>query len=200
MEKIFIYIKHNLRFLWKIIDRLNSILFTLLYRSKMNKSLEKTLKEVHQTGYTYRRLLRTDADALYRLLKKQIPEDLAFFHPHDFDSESIKRQFGYGSFLMMGVFKGDNMTGYFFLRFFANRKCFVGRLIDKDFRGQGLGEKMNFIMYETAWKMGFRCLSTISQNNRAVMKAHSKNRSLIILKKLQNDYLLVEFVKAYAGD
>jgi hypothetical protein len=96
---------------------------------------------------------------------------------------------------MMGSFDGNKMTGYFFLRFFANKKCFVGRLIDKDYRGRGIGPVMNNIMYETAWRMSFHCLSTISRNNKAVMRAHAKNRTMIVLKELQNDYLLVEFIR-----
>ena len=54
---------------------------------------------------------------------------------------------------------------------------------------------MNNIMYEISWGMNFHCLSTISKNNKAVMRAHSKNESMIVLKELQNDYLLVEFVR-----
>jgi len=85
-------------------------------------------------------------------------------------------------------------VGYFFLRFFANRKCFVGRIIDREYRGMGIGNGMNRIMYRTAWNMGFRCLSTMSKNNSAVMKAHQKNSSMLVLKELQNDYILVEFI------
>ena len=95
---------------------------------------------------------------------------------------------------MMGTFADQKMVGYFFLRFFANRKCFVGRLIDKEYRGKGIGYEMNKIMYNTAWEMGFRCLSTISKNNKSVMGAHAKNSAMIVLKELQNDYLLVEFI------
>ncbi len=100
---------------------------------------------------------------------------------------------------MMGVFQDNLLVGYFFLRFFFNRKCFVGRLIDKDFRGKGIGGEMNRIMYETAWRMKFRCLSTISQDNTSVMRAHSKNETMKVLKHLKNNYMLVEFVKADKG-
>jgi hypothetical protein len=96
---------------------------------------------------------------------------------------------------MMGVFEKDKLVGYFFLRCFWNRKCFVGRLIDYNYRGKGIGWIMNNIMYNVAWDSGFRCLSTISRNNKAVMTAHSRNPAMIILKELQNDYMLVEFVR-----
>ena len=71
----------------------------------------------------------------------------------------------------------------------------MGRLIDTNYRGKGIGEVMNSIMYDTAWKMHFRCLSTISRNNTAVMRAHAKNGHVVILKELRDDYLLVEFVE-----
>jgi hypothetical protein len=145
--------------------------------------------------FTFRILSTKDAEALFELLKSQNQQDLKYFSPHSFDLDSIQKQLNKRSFLMMGAFDGNRMVGYFFLRFFANRKCFVGRLIDKEYRGKGIGPLMNEIMYETSWGMGFRCLSTISKNNHAVMNAHSKNRSMVILKELQNDYLLVEFVK-----
>jgi len=96
---------------------------------------------------------------------------------------------------MMGAFANERLIGYFFLRFFANRKCFVGRLIDADSRGKGIGQIMNNIMYETAWRLGFRCLSTISNNNKAVIGAHAKNPAMVVLKELPNEYLLVEFVR-----
>ena len=94
----------------------------------------------------------------------------------------------------MYAFDGDRLAGYFFLRFFANRKCFVGRILDREYRGKGIGNEMNRIMYRTAWSMGFRCLSTMSKNNRAVMKAHSRNSTMVVLKELQSEYILVEFV------
>lgn len=161
----------------------------------MEEVLTQVLNDQSSFPILARRLKTSDAKALNILLNSQAPNDLDYFKPHDFDIPSINRQFRNCSFLMMGTFSEEKLTGYFFLRFFANRKCFVGRLIDKDHRGHGIGQVMNNIMYETAWRMNFRCLSTISRNNKAVMKSHSKNQSMVILKDLPNDYLLVEFVK-----
>jgi hypothetical protein len=156
-------------------------------------------KELAIPPFSYRRLDLSDADSLHELIKAQEVSDLEYFRPHAFDLIAVKRQFKNRSFLMMGAFDGEKMAGYFFLRFFANRKCFVGRLIDKDYRGKGIGSVMNSIMYETSWCMDFRCLSTISRNNTAVMRAHAKNPAMIVLKELQNDYMLVEFVREAKG-
>ena len=98
---------------------------------------------------------------------------------------------------MMGVFKDNEIAGYFFLRCFWNRKCFVGRLIDESHEGQGIGRVMNSIMYNSAWKSNFRCLSTISKNNFSVMRSHANNKTMKILRELENDYLLVEFTDSF---
>lgn len=195
MERLLILIKHRFKFLWKVIEWGNGLLFYLVYKSELEHSLSGVLSENSGFEYTCRQLTISDADSLYLLVNSQLANDLDYFSPHGFDMDSILGQFKNRAFLMMGVFGKDGMVGYFFLRFFANKKCFVGRLIDRKHRGRGIGHEMNRIMYETAWNMKFRCLSTISKNNKAVMGAHAKNQALIVLKELKNDYLLVEFVR-----
>ena len=195
MERFLLFIKHNVRFLWRIIEWGNGILFSLLYRSRLEKVLSGVFEEVTESRYNFRKLAQADINGLHLLLNSQDEGDLDYFKPHRFDIKSLERQLKIPSFLMMGAFDGEKMAGYFFLRFCANKKCFVGRLTDKDYRGKGIGRTMNRIMYETAWRMGFRCLSTISRNNTLVMKAHAENRNMVVLKELAGDYMLVEFVR-----
>jgi len=195
MERILLFIKHRLRFVWGIIEKVNGWLFSLFFRNKLRKTLPGVFRGVSLPGYEFRELEWNDLERLWELLQAQPEEDLAYFRPHDFDPESLERQKKNPAFLMMGVWDGQRMIGYFFLRFFLNRKCFVGRLIDGEYRGKGIGGVMNYVMYNTAWNMKFRCLSTISRNNKAVMQAHAKNQSMVVLKELDNDFLLVEFIK-----
>jgi RimJ/RimL family protein N-acetyltransferase len=195
MEKIMIFIKHKLPFLWILVEWCNGTLFYLLYPSGIERVLHLVFKEAANPLFSYKRLTQFDVGAVQDIINSQLPSDLEYFKPHSFDQSSIKKQFRNPSFLPMGFFDGEKLIGYFFLRFFVNKKCFVGRLIDKDYRGKGIGLIMNTIMYEIAWRMGFRCLSTISRKNTSVMKAHSKNKNMIVLKELQNDYLLVEFIR-----
>jgi RimJ/RimL family protein N-acetyltransferase len=195
MEKILLFIKHNFRFLWKIIEGINSILFSIFYKDDLEIMLSKVFQEPNISSFSFRRLDTGDAETLAFLIDSQETSDLMYFRPHGFDLNSIQKQFKNRSFLMMGAYDKERLTGYFFLRFFANRKCFVGRLIDKEYRGKGIGLDMNRIMYETAWRMGFRCLSTISRDNKAVIQTHAKNPTIVILKELQNNYLLVEFIR-----
>jgi len=194
MEKVMIFIKHRFPTLWRIMEWCNGIIFWLFYCSRLEKVLPSVLLEFANPPYLYKRLDLSDSDALFKLMNTQNSSDLKYFNPHGIDLKSIKNQFRNHAFLMMGVFDEEILVGYFFLRFFINKQCFVGRLIDKDFRGRGIGPVMNKIMYEISWRIEFQCLSTISKNNIAVMKAHSKNPSMVVLKELQDDYLLVQFV------
>ena len=195
MEKLLIFIKHKLPFIWAFIEKVNGTLFNVLFKKKLDHILQTVIEECKTPPYTYKELSLAEIDSLHKLICQQPEKDLEYFRPHGFDLNSLKKQFTNPSFIMMGAFEGKEIIGYFFLRFFTNGKCFVGRLIDKDFRGKGIGPIMNNIMYKTAWRMNFRCLSTISRNNKAVMYAHAKNPTMIVLKELPNDYLLIEFVK-----
>ena len=195
MERILLFIKHHLGAIWKIIDWGNGILFRFFYGSKMRRVASAVIDETESGSLTCRELQNSDLQSLRDLIESQPADDLTYFSPHAFDLESLKAQLRNPAFLMMGIFGDQGLIGYFFLRFFTNKKCFVGRLIDKDHRGKGIGSIMNTVMYETAWGIGFRCLSTISRNNTAVMRAHEKNPTMVILKSLPNDYLLVEFIR-----
>lgn len=194
MERILIFIKHRFGFLWRVIEWGNGIVFSLLYKASLERILPEQLKGKKGSPFSFRRLLLSDAEELHELIRAQETPDLQYFSPHSFDLPSIEKQFRKRSFLMMGAFEGERMVGYFFLRFFVNKRCFVGRIIDMAYRGMGIGNGMNRIMYRTAWNMGFRYLSTMSKNNHAVINAHKKNSTMQILKELQNDYILVEFV------
>ncbi len=195
MEKLLIFIKHHFGFLWELIEWANGLVFSLFFKSKLRRVLPGVFEEFSLSPYVYRSLNKTDAKGLFKLIESQNAADLAYFSPHGFDLNSIEKQFSNPAFLMMGTYDESKLVGYFFLRFFSNRRCFVGRLIDKEYRGKGLGRVMNNLMYETAWRIDFRCLSTISKNNKAVIQAHVKNRAMLVRKELSNDYLLVEFVR-----
>ncbi len=194
MEKILIFIKHHFPVFWKVIESINSFVFSLLYKNKLDRILSEVMDNTEHS-WTIRILNPEDAESLYLFIESQPPNDLKYFNPHGFDRKKIQKQFKVRSFLMMGVFDKDKLVGYFFLRFFANKKCFVGRLIDVPYRGTGIGHVMNNVMYEIAWNLNFRCLSTISKNNKAVIKSHKKNSSVVVLKNLSDDYMLIEFVK-----
>ncbi len=193
--KVLIHVEHRYPFLWSIIEGINGKIFQLLYGRMFARSIPRSCKEFSGNGYQARQLVCEDLPALRALLARQSPERVAYFHPHGFDERSLMERFLTPCFLMMGVFNGCEMAGYFFLRCFSTRKCFVGRLVDEPYEGKGIGRMMNNIMYDVGWRSGFRVLSTISKHNHRVVRAHAHNEALKVLKELANDYLLVEFVR-----
>jgi hypothetical protein len=195
LVRILLHIKHHLPFLWQMVDWLNAFLFRVFHSKKIHQVTVSVISAHQLPGFEFRQIAAKDLPALAKLLADQPKERVAFFKPHDFDNKALEKTFKNPSFLMMGVFDGPRMVGYFFLRCFWNKKCFVGRLIDEPYQGKGIGKTMNDIMYNIAWESGFKCLSTISKNNKLVMRSHLKNSSLKVIRELANDFLLVEFVK-----
>ncbi len=141
-----------------------------------------------------------DLEALHDLIERQGKVRLEYFQPHGFDHESLKRMYANSAFLMFGTFHKQQLIGYFFLRCFWNRKCFVGRLIDQPFERKGIGRIMNQIMYHIAWRSGFRCMTTVSRKNQDIMRSHERNPHAQIVGELANDYLLIEFVHKSKAD
>lgn len=195
MIRILLFIKHRFSFVWLMVEWINGIFFSIIFRQRLNKILSHVFDPPNNSSFDHKILEKKDIESLHLLLHSQDSSDLKYFNPHPFDLKSLKRKIKNPAFLMMGSYDGEKLVGYFFLRFFINRKCFVGRIIDKSYRGKGIGEMMNRIMYEIAWGMGFRCLSTISKNNIPVVRAHARNSSMTVLKELPDNYILVEFVR-----
>ena len=194
MARLLLYIKHRMPFLWRGVDWLNAVLFTILHRHRLRSSSEQCFQEHTLDGFQFRPLASNDLAVLEGLLDRQAAGRLDHFKPHGFDRQSLDRVYRNPSFMMFGVFKDTELIGYFFLRCFWNRRCFVGRLIDEPHEGRGIGRIMNEIMYNTAWRSGFRCHTTVSRDNAMVMRSHANNPNVRILKELANNYLFIEFV------
>lgn len=194
MVKILLFIKHNLGFIWRIIEWFNGLLFGVLFKKKFLRNLDKLLAGYENREFVYRRISSADLPALHEFFKNQPEESFRFFNPHDFDMSTLRRLHNNPAFIMMGVFDQEKMVGYFFFRCFANKKCFIGRIVDNGYRRRGIAVAMNELIYNTIWNSGFRCLSTISKNNTSIYNLHQKGNNIKVLKELDNDYLFVEIV------
>lgn len=193
ITRALIFIKHRMPWVWAGIECLNSVLFVVLHRKRMQVQVDRAFGGFRLEGFDFRTLVDTDLAALETMIQSQGEQRLRYFQPHGFDRANLRRMHSSSAFLMFGVFKKDRIVGYFFLRCFWNRKCFVGRLIDEPFEGRGVGRVMSQIMYHAAWWSGFRCLTTISKHNSAVVRSHNRNPHARVVGELSNDYLLVEF-------
>lgn len=200
IARTLLFIKHRLPWLWVLVDWLNARLFSLFHRKRVLVQVNRAFGDFPLEDFEFAPLCSDDLDALVELLRGQGEARLRFFRPHGFDRASVQRMFANPSFLMFGAFHDRRLVGYFFLRCFWNRKCFVGRLIDQPFEGKGIGRTMNNIMYHAAWWSGFRCFTSISTNNKWIMRAHAGNPHAKFVSNLANDYQLIEFVPVAGGD
>jgi len=187
-------IKHRLPILWRVIEQVNSLLFMILHNRRVMANAHASLDRYRLAGFHFRPITSADSAIVSAFLSRQSAARMEFFKPHGFDLQSVTRKTKEPAFLMFGTFKGEAMVGYFFLRCFWNRKAFVGRAIDRDWAGQGIGCVMNQILYYTAWESRFRCLTTISKHNHSVIRSHANNPCSRIIGDLANDYMLVEMV------
>ena len=194
MIRILLKIKHRLPFLWRGIEKVNSLLFLMLHSRRIMSNARTCLDSYRLDGFTFRVLNSTDSAAVSAFLSRQPAARMEFFKPHGFDVQSVTRRAKDPAFIMFGTFRDEALVGYFFLRCFWNRKSFVGRAIDKDWEGQGIGRVMNQLLYNTAWESGFKCLTTISKHNHSVIRSHANNPTSRVIGDLPNDYMLVEMV------
>jgi hypothetical protein len=193
MENILIYIKHKLPFIWIIIEKINGYIFYLLFGRRLNKVVKNYLPFKLSYEIEFRLIKNKDLPDLEKYLKSE--KDLDYFSPHDFSLKTLQKMQTYNAFLMMGVFDKNELAGYFFLRFFSNKKAFIGRMVRTKFRRKGLAKEMSRIMYSIVWDMKFRCLTTISSNNQAIFTLHESENNIKHLKTLSNNYHLVEIVQ-----
>lgn len=170
------------------------VLFLLLHGKRVTAKSQDCLAVYKLSGFTFRQLQPEDTSGLSAFLTRQPEERVEFFKPHGFDLVSVVRKAQDPSFLMFGAFREQELVGYFFLRCFWNRKSFIGRIIDEEWDGKGIGRTMNLILYNTAWNSSFRCLTTISRANLAVIRSHANNSFSHVLDNLANGYMLVELV------
>jgi len=190
MEKLLLYIKHNLKFLWRIIEFFNSLLLNIVHRKKIT-TIKQNYSDYIDTnnGFQFRLITSEDLDRLYSLLSKLDKHYVKYFNPHAFDRESLKYVLKSNNFLTFGYFHNKKLVGYFMLRLFANSKAFTSRVVDSDFSGRGIGKDMAKIMYRMANELDWGVFATISEENIASLKTHNYK----VVKKLPNGYILIKF-------
>lgn len=199
MIGLLLKLKHRLPFVWRGIEVSNSVLFGLMHSRQITASARRCLETNMLDGFRFCLLDDGHSHDVSEFLSRQPENRTEFFKPHSFDLQTVSRLARDPAFLMFGAFRDDALVGYFFLRCFWNKKCFVGRFIDQDWEGRGIGRVMNDILYNTAWNTGFRCMTTISRHNHAVIRSHANNPSSHVLGDLPNDYMLVELVRPGSG-
>lgn len=196
MIKLLVYIKHNAKFLWRAIEFLNGIFFGLLFRKKIYDALELRLQSLSQEKYQWRFIDPDDLSLLEDFFKNEPADQFRYFNPHGFSFADLRRAHHNPSLLMLGVFDGKTLVGYFFLRCFLNKKCFTGRIVSHKRQGEGLSKIMGRLLIDSAWDAQFRVFGTASKSNFKSLGSYRSINKMNIVKELNDGYILFEYVKS----
>lgn len=194
MIKLLLKIKHSLPFIWSIIEYFNGLYVKLFFGKRIKKNIQK---EINDTVYEYqiKSLEKSDMQELADFFSRQPEKAFYYFKPHKFDTKSLVRLNKNGSIYMLGIYDNKILIGYFFLRCFANKKSFRGKIVDFEHYGKGISTKMGLFTTNVALKSGFRLFETVSKNNIASLKSSQAGTPIKIIEELPNNYLYIECLK-----
>ena len=195
MIALLIWIKHQLPFLWRMVEWVNGLLFRLRYRSLTGKAAE-VLAAQSAGGCRFSLVEAVDVPALARFLAAQPEASLVYFHPHAFDEKTLQRLQRNAAFLPMQVVAPDGrMAGYFFLRCFFVGRAFAGLIVDEAFQGQGIGTTIWATCADICRRVGLKMQATISSDNVASMRSCQKGAGMEPVGQLDNGYVAMGYTE-----
>jgi RimJ/RimL family protein N-acetyltransferase len=196
MMRILIFIKHHLSFIWSIAEWCNGIVFSMLYKNKILDTAERVCKEYSRNDYVFCCTERADISNLSAFFYQQPDESYRYFKPHAFDEKSLLKLWNNASFFQFIVKTPENrIAGYFLIRFFVNRKAFVGFLVGNSFQGHGIAKQMCRIALNICWENGFRTFATVSKDNTRALAAYRRINDFTVLKELSDNYIYIEYTQ-----
>lgn len=193
LYKIAHYLRDKLSWLWNVVEWLNSLLFSLRYGKRLNSFRFSFILE----GYAIVPLKEVMTEQMVDFFARQPEEAYLYFHPHGFDSKSIKRLQKNKSFLayVLKDKSNDDIAGYCFNRCFFHGQGFRGRMVDMGYRGKGLGTAMNKILNEVGFGIGLRLFETVSKNNVASYRSALSASNVKVVKEMPENELYLEILQ-----
>ena len=192
MYRIAHWLQKRLPFVWRLVELLNSFLFSIRYRKGLSSINDVLIP--YQDDYSIRLAEHGDVDRLVTFFNEQPEEAFKFFNPHPFDAKTIARLIKNKAYLFFVVLKEEQIVGYFFLRCFFNGKCFRGKIVDYRWRNRGIAKLMGKVSTDVAVHLGLRIFGTISKDNVASMASSSAVNEIKIIEYLPNDFVYIEYL------
>lgn len=186
------FLREKIPWLWELIDALNSFLFTIRYGGKLSKFKFCNIPK----GFQIVLISKVSTDKLVVFFGQQPKEAYRFFHPHGFDTKSIKKLQKNKAFLAYVLLDNtnDKIAGYCFNRSFFHGKGFRGRMVDIAYRGKGLGTAMNKILNEVGFGIGLRLFETVSKENVASYRSALSASNVKIVEEMGDNELYLEIL------
>ena len=190
MYKFAHFLRDHLPFIWDFVDWLNGVLFTWRYGRKM-KALPEMLEAVARE-YQIVEMSSIQATDLEKFFAAQPEESFKFFKPHGFDAKSLRKLQKNKAFLAYIVKDGRSPVGYFFLRSFFFGKAYLGKMVDHDHQGKGIGKMMCLFAMDIASALGLRMFETISKDNLSSLLSTQNVLETRIVEEMPDNYLMIE--------
>ena len=192
LYKIAHFFRAKMPWLWNLLDIINAFLFSVRFGNRL-KCKESLICNQYQneTGYEIKPIRDICTDDLTKFFSRQPIDAFKFFNPHGFDPKSIKNLQNNKAFLGYVFIDKHIIVGYCFNRSFFIGKGFRGRMVDINFRGNGLGTIMNRLLNDIGFGIGLRLFETVNKHNVASYKsALSASNVKIIEQKSDGDLYL----------
>ena len=195
IEKIIYYFKHHQPWLFLIIEYVSSIFVAFIFARRIEFALSKAgiTGSIHMVPSEIRPLKQRDLEQLSEFFVRSENVQLRFFKPHNFDRNSLRKILAAAGYMTYGLFWENKIIGYALLRITPFGEAYVGRIIDEEFQGLGLGKFLASYLYWQAHLARFSVRSTISKKNISSIQSHRSIENFKILSDLPNDYILIEF-------
>ena len=192
LYKIAHILRNKMGWLWNLIERLNSMLFSIRYGKRLRGFSFTTVPE----GYNVVAMRDVPTEHMVAFFEHQPEEAFEFFHPHGFDKKSIKRLQHNKAFLGFVLIEQarEEIAGYCFNRCFFHGLGFRGRMVDINYRGKGLGTAMNKILNEVGFGIGMRLFETVSKDNVASYRSALSASKVKVVKELPHNELHLEIL------
>lgn len=181
--------------LWDLVDAINSCFFSLRYGRRLKDIESKVMKKyASETCYEICRMREVDASQLADFFAVQPEEAYKYFKPHKFDVTSIRKLQRNKSFLAYLVLDEGKIVGYCFNRSFFHGRGFRGRMVDMDYRGNGLGTTMNRLLNDVGFGIGLRLFETVSKDNVASYRSAMSASNVKVVEELPHNELYLEIL------
>lgn len=205
LYKIAHLLRDHCSWIWNMAEGINSFAFRMRY-SKSLQRVPQVLEKNSRERVKFREALPQDAEAMSKFFAKQPEEDFDFFRPHGFDEESLKVLLKRTSFMMfvaeMPADKASSslpadscqkeIVGYFFLRSFVHGQSYLGKMVDHEHQGQGIGKLMCKAAMDVALILGVRMFESINKENMASMRSTGAVLKQVVMEELEHGDLLIE--------
>lgn len=187
------WLRAQMPWIWEVTEVINDKLFVARFGRRMKCC---SLLKLSTSALSIRWVAKNDIEDLVAFFERQPVSNYNFFTPHAFDRKTLENLNARHSFMMFIVRDNQEIVGYGFVRGICNGSGYLGKMVDAQHQGHGIGTLLVSIGMDVCAHLGIRMFETISEGNPASMATSQKACRIKKIKKVKNgDWLIEDFPK-----